>query len=62
MKLKFIKDKLFRVLMIISMLIVFAFLGSILITILKNGWPQCLGIWLLNFRAVVFISVKKVVS
>lgn len=39
MKMKFIADKFFRVLMILSMLIVYAFLGSILITILKNGWP-----------------------
>ncbi|MEG1644099.1 MAG: ABC transporter permease subunit [Bacteroidales bacterium] len=39
MKLKFIEDKVFRILMIISMLIVFGFLSSILITILKNGWP-----------------------
>lgn len=39
MKLKFIEEKIFTVLMIISMMIVFGFLGSILITILKNGWP-----------------------
>ncbi|MEG1838811.1 MAG: ABC transporter permease subunit [Bacteroidaceae bacterium] len=39
MKLKFIEQKIFNVLMVISMFIVFAFLGSILWTILKNGWP-----------------------
>lgn len=39
MKLKFIEQKIFSVLMVISMFIVFAFLGSILWTILKNGWP-----------------------
>ena len=39
MKMKFFADKFFRALMVLSMLIVFAFLGSILITILKNGWP-----------------------
>lgn len=40
MKLKFIEEKVFTVLMIVSMMIVFGFLGSILITILKNGWPS----------------------
>ncbi|MEG2514575.1 MAG: phosphate ABC transporter permease, partial [Bacteroidaceae bacterium] len=39
MKLKFIEQKIFNVLMVISMFVVFAFLGSILWTILKNGWP-----------------------
>ena len=39
MKMKFFADKFFRALMVLSMLIVFAFLGSIPITILKNGWP-----------------------
>lgn len=39
MKLKFIEQKVFNVLMVISMLIVYAFLGSILITVIKNGWP-----------------------
>ena len=39
MKMKFFADKFFRALMVLSMLIVSAFLGSILITILKNGWP-----------------------
>lgn len=39
MKLKFIEEKFFNVLMIISMLIVFGFLGSILYTVLENGWP-----------------------
>ncbi|MEG1546009.1 MAG: ABC transporter permease subunit [Bacteroides sp.] len=39
MKLKFIEQKIFSVLMVISMFVVFAFLGSILWTILKNGWP-----------------------
>lgn len=40
MKLKFIEEKFFNVLMIISMLVVFGFLGSILYTVLKNGWPS----------------------
>lgn len=39
MKLKFIEQKVFNVLMVVSMLIVYAFLGSILITVIKNGWP-----------------------
>lgn len=39
MKSKFIVEKIFLGLMIVSLVIVFAFLGSILITILKNGWP-----------------------
>lgn len=38
MKLKFIEEKAFKVLMVISLFIVYGFLGSILITILKNGW------------------------
>ena len=39
MKTKFIVEKIFFGLMIISVIIVFAFLGSILITIIRNGWP-----------------------
>lgn len=39
MKLKFIEEKIFNVLMIISMMVVFGFLGSILYTVVKNGWP-----------------------
>ncbi len=38
MKLKFIEEKAFKVLMVVSLFIVYSFLGSILITILKNGW------------------------
>ena len=36
---KFIVEKIFYILMVLSLLLVFAFLGSILITIIKNGWP-----------------------
>ena len=39
MKTKFIVEKIFFGLMIISVILVFAFLGSILITIIRNGWP-----------------------
>lgn len=39
MKMKFIVEKIFYILMVLSLLLVFAFLGSILITIIKNGWP-----------------------
>ncbi len=39
MKTKFITEKIFLGLMIISVILVFAFLGSILITIVRNGWP-----------------------
>ena len=39
MKMKFVVEKIFYVLMVLSLLLVFAFLGSILITIIKNGWP-----------------------
>ena len=39
MKTKFIVEKIFFGLMIISVILVFAFLGSILITMIRNGWP-----------------------
>ncbi len=39
MKTKFLVEKLFIGLMVISVVLVFAFLGSILITIIRNGWP-----------------------
>ncbi|KAA6336663.1 Phosphate transport system permease protein PstA [termite gut metagenome] len=40
MKLKFIEEKIFNVLMIGATLVVFLFLGSIIWTILKNGFPS----------------------
>ncbi len=39
MKTKFIVEKIFIGLMIVSVILVFAFLGSILITVIRNGWP-----------------------
>lgn len=39
MKTKFLVEKIFIGLMIISVILVFTFLGSILITIIRNGWP-----------------------
>ena len=38
-KFKFIEEKIFNVLMIVSTFIVLGFLGSILWTVIKNGWP-----------------------
>lgn len=38
-KYKFIEEKIFDVLMIISTIIVLGFLGTILWTVIKNGWP-----------------------
>ena len=38
-KYKFIEEKIFNVLMIISTFIVLGFLGTILWTVIKNGWP-----------------------
>jgi ABC-type phosphate transport system, permease component len=39
MKLKFIQEKIFNVLMLLSTFIVLAFLGSILLTIVRHGLP-----------------------
>jgi len=39
MKLKFIEEKIFNFLMLLSTFIVLAFLGSILWAIVKHGWP-----------------------
>lgn len=39
MKTKFLVEKLFIALMVVSVVLVFAFLGSILITVVRNGWP-----------------------
>ena len=39
MKLKFVVEKIFNTIMIVSVCLVCLFLGSILLTIIKNGWP-----------------------
>lgn len=38
MKLKFIEEKAMKVVMLVTTLLVFLFVGSILYTIVKNGW------------------------
>ena len=39
MKIKFIEEKAMRGVMLVTTLLVFLFVGSILFTIVKNGWP-----------------------
>ena len=38
MKIKFIEEKLMKGVMLLTTLLVFLFVGSILYTIVKNGW------------------------
>ena len=39
MKIKFIEEKAMKGVMLVTTLLVFLFVGSILFTIVKNGWP-----------------------
>ena len=39
MKIKFIEEKVMKGVMLLTTLLVFLFVGSILFTIIKNGWP-----------------------
>ena len=39
MKIKFVEEKIMKGMMLVTTLLVFLFVGSILFTIIKNGWP-----------------------
>lgn len=59
MKLKFIEEKAMKVVMLVTTLLVFLFVGSILYTIVKNGWGAMNWEMFPLCREVGFTSAKK---